>query len=78
MLEGILGVQVKAGVEAEVEEAPEVPDLEGMEDIDFGGLGLEEFVGREERREEETKALAIRARNHSVNTLVDCGYPVAI
>lgn len=76
VLEGILGVQLKAGMEAEIDdlEVGEAPDLGDEEGIDFGGLSLEEFVVREERQEAENKQMQIRARNHSVNTLVDCGF----
>lgn len=74
VLEGILGVQLKPGTEADDHEDGEVPDLGGAEDIDFGGLSLEEFVQKEERQEAEDRELQIRARNHSVNTLVDCGF----
>lgn len=77
VLEGILGVQVKPSIEVDIgsHEAGEVPNLDEVEDIDFGGLSLEAFVEREERREMEDRELQVRARNHSVNTLVDCEFP---
>lgn len=76
VLEGILGVQLKAGIEAEMDglEAGEAPDLGEIEDIDFGDLSLEGFVLKEERQEAENRELQIRARNYSVNTLVDCEF----
>jgi hypothetical protein len=76
VLEGILGVQVKSGLEVDAgeEEAGREPDIEDLEDINFGALSLEEFVQKEEQREAEAQELAARARKHSVNTLVDCEF----
>ncbi|RPB08990.1 Vps52-domain-containing protein [Morchella conica CCBAS932] len=73
VLEGILGVQVKSGLEVDAgeDEAGREPDLEDLEDINFGTLSLEEFIQKEEQREAEAQELAARARKHSVNTLVD-------
>lgn len=77
VLEGILGVQVKPSIEADTDqEVCEVPDLDEVEDIDFGELSLEAFVEREERREADDRELQVRARNHTVNTMVDCELPL--
>lgn len=73
VLEGILGVQLKPPMPAgpDLDYDDDIPDAEEGE-IDFGGLSLQEFVGKEERQEAENRDLLARARHHSVNTLVDC------
>lgn len=75
VLEGILGVQLKpamstGGPDLDYDDDDDTPDAD--EEIEFGGLSLQEFVGKEERQEAENRDLLARARHHSVNTLVDC------
>ena len=77
MLEGILGVPVRGRTRATPADAAPgagaaMPDLEDADGVEFGGLGLEEFLSAANAEEKQMKG---RRRIYSEQSIDECKHP---